>query len=1222
MSIRLRSLIAGILAVAAILFVFRSYYGGNGLLFGDANFMWSGSLLRAELAQFLHVWRPAASGGTPSAIANESQNFILLQALFAPFGIPLSTVLVFPFLIAVGAFSFYSFARMLAGDRLGSVAGAAFFAGNPWIWDQILAGHVSILAAVCISPLLFYALLKVREGRAAFGFLLFALCAIELALDPRMSIFVFAGVVIAGISFFMRSRRTEPRQARNILAFALGAPVFAFVCNGPWTMLYALGANTNLVPFFYPPVEDLTVFSWYADFWHAVVLSAYFIHFSWTQADILGAWTFAPWYTAMIGLLLVPLVAASKRRLSFLLALPAIVLGIGLSMGTRALPPSVLYWVYAHVPLLSLLREPVKFGYLTALGASVLLAISMRRLSGTWRVIMTVAVVAVIAPVFAGRLSVPDGYGFQEFAARPAYLRMLQFLEQPARGHNFRIALFPPWLAEQSLTKDAFYTANPFVIQNEIPVIDAKLINTANATAEQAWQAFYGIYSGTDAHPAATLAEFGVKYVIVTAAVHLSAAAAVGSPFSAADDALNAAIIAEDPHFVLAYSDGGNKIYENTLFRSIYRGADTPLVAGSIPAILRQTLAAGTLGDAASPGDHKQPLPAGSLPIADSPLARCIDTHGELRAWNAYYSVTKHSNDAGYWIASDWLVSAPDSYRARILQRFPLPYAYTESSSQIEIPIEGAKRGSSVYAETAAAGSLATVSASIDNRRAAVFSVPNRLTWLDLGSIGAGAHTLHVGGSPAGVLLRRVVLDDGACAAAAGQRSAGTQLFIPGPTRTVTISVATRSTSVSLQRVPQDGASNNPAPWIIRTPPGAVAAAWDGLPVISGRPFSSFTGFHRLTFLAPAGMPLAGSWQSSDAPAHNITLRGGVWPQRADVSVTGVPADHGTIVQLLIQGKIPGARISISGAGTRTFTLGLDALRTPFVALPYMGPSYEISLITPANSAGTISFGADARVAGPPSPAAFFRIPSQAAAVVRAAPAPMGSPVASFVMTPEGNLQPPTPDTFEVPVYGRQGLTLRIKHLRAALPGTRAVVTAFYNSWLYPAPLKIADLEVSMRGSDYAIEVPSYPFADTVAFSILAAGDRQPALSLGGAELVASDRPNDGFVATIPRMHVSRGSAIAADDGAVERIALRNSNARYIIGAFTYEPQWSFDKHQHWEANGFGNLWPAGGGAIVYRLQSLYLGLLGIGLALWLLAILLFLVLLFREPRGKSMTSR
>src|SRR5690348_13929190 len=160
MTSRLRSIIAGILAIGVILFLFRNYYGGNGLLFEDANFLWSPSLLHAELAQLLHVWRPAASGGTTGAIANASQNYVLLQAMFSPFGIPLSTVLVFPFLLCVGAFSFYLFARSLGAGAFGAVAGAVFFLANPWTLDQMLAGHVAILAAVCVSPLAFLAFVR------------------------------------------------------------------------------------------------------------------------------------------------------------------------------------------------------------------------------------------------------------------------------------------------------------------------------------------------------------------------------------------------------------------------------------------------------------------------------------------------------------------------------------------------------------------------------------------------------------------------------------------------------------------------------------------------------------------------------------------------------------------------------------------------------------------------------------------------------------------------------------------------------------------------------------------------------------------------------------------------------------------------------------------------------------------------------------------------------
>jgi len=346
MSPRLRAFAAGTLAVAAVFFVFRNYYGGNGLLFGDANFMWSPSLLHAELAQLLHVWRPAASGGMPAAIANESQSYILLQALFSPLGIPLSTVLVFPFLLCIGAFSFYFFARTLGASRFGAFAGAAFFVANPWTIDQVLAGHVAILGAVSVSPLIFFAFLRLRQGATAYGFLLLAICAVELALDPRTSIFVFTGLVIAGMAGFLRLRNSNAPLARAVLVFAIAAPFYAALCNGAWTMLYALSPYANLVPFFYPPVEDLSVFSWYSDFWHSLVLSAYFIHFSWTVADRFGPFSFVPWYASIVGLLLIPLWAAAKRRLSFALGAIAIVLGIVLSMGTRAVPAWAVYGLY------------------------------------------------------------------------------------------------------------------------------------------------------------------------------------------------------------------------------------------------------------------------------------------------------------------------------------------------------------------------------------------------------------------------------------------------------------------------------------------------------------------------------------------------------------------------------------------------------------------------------------------------------------------------------------------------------------------------------------------------------------------------------------------------------------------------------------------------------------------------------------------------------------
>jgi hypothetical protein len=1198
MSSRLRTLVAGVLAAAIILFVFRNYYGGNGLLFGDANFMWSPSLLHAELAQLLHVWRPAASGGMPAAIANESQSYLVFQALFAPLGIPLSTVLVFPFFLCIGAFSFYLFARTLGANRLGSLAGAAFFIANPWTCDQMLAGHVSILGAVCISPLIFFAFLRLRLGETAFGFLLFALCAVELALDPRTSIFVFGAILIAGVSAFWQLRRGERARARTVLCFAVLAPFYAVACNGAWTMLYAFSPYSNLVPFFYPPVEDLSVFSWFSDFWHSLVLSAYFIHFSWAVADTFGPFSFIPWYASIVLLLVVPLWVAAKRRLSFALGACAIVLGIVFSMGTRAVPSWAVYALYSHVPLMSLLREPVKFSYLTVMGASVLIALAMARLRGTWRVVLVIALIIAIVPIVTGNLSNPDGYGFQEFTARPAYLRMLHFLEQRHTKESFRIAVFPPWLAEQSLAKGQFYTDNPFVFQSEIPVIDAKLINTANTTSEQAWQAFYGIYAGTDAHPAATLGEFGVKYVVVPADIHLSAAAAL-TPFASADDALTNAILKSDRNFVPVYTDGADRIFQNLLFTPLARPVNTPAIAGDVPAVFRQAMPARTFGDSFGAGAHAQALPPDAIAIADTSLGRCLDTHAELPSWNAYYNVTKHDDWIGYWTASDWAVSAPDTYRSRVLQRFPLPFAYTESHTAIALRVNAARAGE-LFAEAATIGSSAPLAVSVDGKKSILPLTSDELHWLDVGRITAGAHRVAFTGSAPGTVLRRVIADDGICAGARNVAAAPRdRYFIPGPGRAVTVKVGPKLTTVVLKRLALGGSADNPPVWSVRTPPGAVAAMWDSVPVASGRPFPSFTGYHRLTFLAPAGQPLPGTWQASENAAKNITLTGAAWPQLATITANTIPNGQSTIVDLSIAGSLRGARIAISAPGSHTMIVDADSLRTPFLAVPYIGGSYTVLVETPANARGRLTFGADARAAARIGDTLLLRIPNAAVATSAARLVNAGPVIASYALTPDNNLQASEFTSLGVPVNGAQGLVLHLRKLSANTPG-RAVLTAFYDSWANTAPMKIAEVTVGSKPADYDLAVPLAPFSESVAFSILPVDDPQLALALGTASLSDSDPLAGGTIVSLPALRRGAGHSIA----------------QYVVGNFTYDPAWKIDSRPHWQINGYANGWRAGSsGVMVYGLQTLYGGLLIAGGLLWLAAIASFAFLQMKRRR-------
>lgn len=1215
---RWRALVLVLCTAAVALFVFRAYYGGPGLLFGDANFLWARSLITAELHQYLHVWRPAESGGMTGAIANASQDYLLVQTMFSLFGVAVSGVLVFPFLLTVAFLAFYGLARIIGADRFAAVCSALFFAGNPWIWDQLLAGHVAIVAAVSFSPLVFYALTRLYAGRTAFGFLLFALTAVELALDPRISLFVFAGLAIAGIAGFVLHYRAGARTAAfTFLAFALAAPVFAFVCNGSWTILYAFVKNANLVPFFYPPVEDAISYSAFSDLWHTLALSGYFIHFSWSRASQAGS-TFMVWYACALVVLLLPLYAVRKRRLVVWLAIPALVAGLVLSMGAQGLPLPLLYGMYSHLPLMSLLREPIKFGYAAAFAMAVLLALALTSLRKGGRIVVGAAVFIVVLPIFTGTLSVPDGHGLQAFTARPDYVRLLSYFEQQrAKSGDFRIAVLPPWLAEQSLSNGAFFTVNPFVIQSEIPVIDAKLLNTANATAQHAWQAFYGLYWGTDAHPAATLADFGVKYVVVPSSAALSPGAAMTS-FPISDSALNAAVLAGDPQFVPVYDDGVNRVFENRSFRSIYRTARTPIIAGAVPALVRQALPQDALGDAfASPGGT-QPPPLASLSLGATALARCIDLHGALAERNAYYSVSKHNDYTGYWVASDWLLPGPDNYRDRILTRFPLPYAYTESRSAIDVPIESRSSRARVLVEAASVGSQAVLQVSIDGGVLRSFDVDSTaLGWYDAGSVGAGRHDVRIIGSPAGAVARRVVLDDGTCAQASNRAEAGGDAYyIPGPTRAVAVSLGPKTTELRLEPLPLGGAQLNPPPQSFPTPEGAAALMWDLTPIASGQTFRTMTGLHRLFYVAPDGPATNGDWAFSNAAPYQInagskisgttaTLVGGRWPQRIDMLVDKLPNLQKTLIRVSVTGPLAGSTLTIWSGGNRVSSY---ELKPGYIVVPYLGSAYSISVATAANAAGSQTLALTVHDAGVLGTTQLVRIPGVAARVQGVPVKRVGSVLANYVLAQQGALEQTGLQRLNVDLPRAGGLLLELHGLRASAPG-RAVVTAYYHVPAGTLPLTIADVQAGTSPADRVVGIPIVPYADRVALSITPISGEATVFSVRSAQLRVETQLAGGIIVRVPHVTVSGGNPVAADDREIERIPFANPRSGYLVANFTYEPNWSIDSQPHWAANGFANAWQVQGpGVMTYALQRLYLQLLAAGLVLWLCAVAAFII--------------
>ena len=1202
-----------ILAIATALLLFRNYLFGGQLLYGDANFLWERGLLRTELLSMLNAWRIQA-GGFSGAIADESQGaMVIAQALFSPLGIPLSTILVLPAIVAGAFIAFWRLARLLGANEFAAIVAAAFYAGNAWLWDQLVTGHIAICIATAIAPVIFATAIRLYRGERGAGWLLLGLCAIELWVDPRTSFFVYAILFVGGVVGAVHlSRKRQPWL--GFLSFSLLGPILGIAANGWWTAIFAFVKSGNIVPPFYPPLEGEAVYGAFADLPHALVLSGYFLQFEWHRMWQLGAPLFGIWYLSMLFLLLVPAVLA-KDRLLRTCAVVALVAGIVMSLGTHGLPLALLYWMYEHLPFMALLREPVKFGFLVALAIATLLALWLPRATKNLQIATLAAVAIAILPIFTGWFSVPDGHGLQVFSQRRQFLDILDFIRAHDRAGDFRIAVLPPFLAEQQLTQGEFYVANPFVIQDEISVIDAKLINTSTVTDSAAWQAYYGLYWGTDTHPARTLANFGIRYVVVEDAAILSPGGG-DTAFAGVPAEETRYVLSRDPGFAPVYHDGTYWIFEDRYARTTFRGADRPLVIGPISSAVRQALPFGTLGDDIDRSNGAA-LPPGTRSTASDAASACVDGAGYGGVANAYTAVKKHQDYTLYWVASDYVFRGPSTLDNRILARFALPFAFTKSHARIDVPIDVRTAGG-LYAQLGTLGSRVDAHAWLDgNQLSPIIIGSEGFAWRRLGAATPGHHVVSFDGASSGLLVAGIIVTADCSHAPNGPQNT---LFIPGPIAEVQANLTARGTSIV--------AAGAQVPLVsMKTPDGTAAIAVDGRPSLIGVPFPIFRGVHQITYYAEdrAAAPLNGNWASRPlqhanpgtiVSPHQVRLQAGTRAQLASMIVKKVPPGQMTLLSMKYSGNVPGTRLWITSAdGSVNTPFNLADLRNGVLLIPYLGEGFTVMVSTAANSRGTVVIG-NARVgvairAGDP---AFFTIPLAASRPASKPPsAPARDVLATLSLQPDGNLARSVDGATEVfvSVRGRAELNLRLRGARAGVPA-RATIAAYYAIPFAPQETRtLADVDLGTAGLEMNVAIPMLPNATGVAFS-LRPSTEHVIFTLDEATLSALPEAVAGFTVNAPSQRGTRGASVPFDRKTREMYYTTAPADDVLVGNFTYDVNWNAAGAPHWKANGFQNAWVLPRGkrvAVTYDVQRLFatlqmafIAFLAITFGLWIVA--------------------
>ena len=1196
-----------LLILVAILLLFRNYFNENGVLFGDSNLQWDGSLLAAAIAQLGHSWAPALGGGRPAIIINATTALpTLLQAAFSPFGIPLSTLLVYPFVLFAAYAGCWFAARKLTRSSLQAHIVAAFYAGNPWIWDRVLLGHIGILAAAATAAWLTAIALHRDELRAAFAPLLFAACGILLFCDARISYIVFLGLLIVGIFWIVRGLAAGAVRVAWAGAAALLAPVAGFLLNAWWTLPYMQLPGVNPVRKSYPPLEDVVSNSRFSDFFHNLVFSGSFLHFSWDRAAALGWPTFVPWYAAMVLVVIAAFFGRFPSRFWTLFLRLGVAAALLLSLGTTFVTPGIAMWIYSAVPMASFFRDPNKIAFAALLCVVLLLAAKLRNASSRLTWVIAIAVGIAVAPVFTGNLQGAGESGLQPFNERPNFVGVLHFIKDRERTNDYRVGLLPPWTAEVSLLTGEHPVAEPFVFQYGIPTMDAKLITVASDMNMSAWRVFEDFYYGHDAHPAASLARLGIKYLVWDDAAALSAGGANTPFYNASPIVLKYAL--DRGGFRELFRSGMLHVYENPAFTSLVRTVRAPAVVGPLAERIPAVLPANSIGDSVEPVTAR---PAGwalaGIPMGDGLQSACLANVPREKLLMAADFVEARADWKTYWVNSDYLQQGTgDLVLGRMLANFPLPYAFTESQSAIRFPID-VPAGGRISIDGGTLSQSAAVEYALDGGTWRALHLPAMLaSWVSLPNVAAGRHVLTIRGSRAGVALRAVTAEPAAqCprsylalrtlpAAATGKEN----WLLPAPVTTLTVRAANG-------RFFYDGQEHGAL-----SGPGADAILLDHAATPAGLPFSVMRGYHLVEFFAQGDALQSSRWVQQ----FNATPSGG----RAQVPFAFGPAyseEGASATVSAVPGSVALLRIPFTGnpqnAELRVFQNGLLLDREPlslashFVALPVYAD--KLIVVVQRENGG-----------GPPlvlqSPQAFSGV-LLAGSVLdlpdRAVPVAQGTRIgfarsiraaARLQFAADNRALVPAGAYPYLPVSGAQAV-VQVRGLRSTL-AARCTLTLAYDTAGGPITRPVGDVDVSQGPVDTAFAFPIEPRSFD-ALPRFECGKSEALLRITSAQVAFTGGEAGGFLLSMPAGFTSAGSSVAiAHHYLSPEELIVGGRPRDVVSVSSFDPAWTFGRNEHLIVNGTQNGWiDRGGQRITYEVQRVYRTDALIALLLWVVTI-------------------
>lgn len=361
--------------------------------------------------------------------------------------------------IAIGALATYPIARYSIGNRFGALVTCLLFGWNTHSLIGLHGGQFLQVAPITFMPVILYVAIRAVEtpsiGR--WRWLAVLAFAVQAMFDPRFCYITLLGVgimlVAVGQTFPVPAWRTGLASVHLFAWMAVGA----LIVQAPWLAGMLSNPGVSPLPASY---SDGSFLSGLSVARLVNVMSLHHPYFPsqlvWDMSQLpLGGEALAP-----LGVLLILGAWLGRRNPVIVGASVAFVASAFLAKGVQPPWEGVFRWIFAHVPGMSMFRDPVKWLSLSTLFASLLVGVSAREMGlallrarlgvqvSAWMmplVVLAAAVVTPVVPYLVPGIDLRGGLLKREpFTAEDTAFNT----EMASRGEPFRV-LVVPWGASR-----------------------------------------------------------------------------------------------------------------------------------------------------------------------------------------------------------------------------------------------------------------------------------------------------------------------------------------------------------------------------------------------------------------------------------------------------------------------------------------------------------------------------------------------------------------------------------------------------------------------------------------------------------------------------------------------------------------------------------------------------------------------------------------------------